>query len=249
MTLLLRGEYGSRAYGTNTVDSDRDIVEIVVEDPKYITGLFEHRTEMGSTAEQGERSTRDDTDKTVYGLQKFAGLASAGNPSVLATLFLGDYEYLSPLGRDLLQQRHLFVSKFAGQKFLGYMRSQRMAVTGERKQRTNRPELVHKYGYDTKFSYHMIRLGMLGTELMTTGQIVLPMTANDVEILMDIRQGRFTKEELLEYSEEVEALLVKAMEDSHLPEYTDRDAISEVLHGIYQTTWFNNAMSEEAVEF
>lgn len=235
--LLLSGEYGSRAYGTNTVESDRDVVRVFVEKPKYITGTYSQKVAQYSTAEEGQRSTRVDEDTAEYGLQKFAALCAQGNPSVLAVLFLGGYDYMSDLGEKLIHHRSLFVSKDSGKRFGGYMVSQRMAMTGERNKRTNRPELVHTYGYDTKFAYHVIRLGMLGNELMNTGKIKLPMRDEDVEILMKIRAGKYSKDEVLEMSKKLETELDQAIKESILPDHADRDAISKLMHEIYMEAW------------
>lgn len=239
-TLLFRAEYGSRAYGTHNEFSDRDVVEVVIEPKEFITGLFDFNNKMTHTAPDGERSTKDDTDTTTYGLQKFADLAVEGNPSVLATLFVHDYEVVHPLGQILVDNRNLFVSKNAGKKFLGYMTSQRMAMTGQKNKRTNRPELVHTHGYDTKFAYHMIRLGILGKELMETGEIQLPMGEENVALLMSIREGRMTKDEVLAFSYALETELEEAIEKSELPERGDRVGVSKLLHFLYLTDWMKD---------
>lgn len=236
-TLILRGEYGSRAYGTDTVDSDRDMVEVVVEPKEYVTGLSTWDTKQGSTAEKGSRSTRIDTDTTVYGLHKFADLAVTGNPSVLAILFLSEYETLTGSGKLLVDNRDLCVSKSAGRRFLGYMTSQRDAMTGARNKRTNRPELVHKHGYDSKFAYHMVRLGLLGCELLETGHITLPMNQDFVDTCMTIRNGEWSKEDVLEESYALEARLERLLETSELPDKGDRDKMSQLLHTIYINEW------------
>ena len=49
-------------------------------------------------------------------------------------------------------------------------------MTGERGQKNvNRPELVEKYGFDTKHAGHMVGLGFQGIEHLETGYITLPM--------------------------------------------------------------------------
>jgi hypothetical protein len=53
----------------------------------------------------------------------------------------------------------------------------------------NRPELVEKYGYDTKFAMHAVRLGMMGCTLLATGKIYIPLTENQCKDLLDIRNG------------------------------------------------------------
>ena len=56
--------------------------------------------------------------------------------------------------------------KLAAERFLGYLRSQKAAMTGEPGAHTNRPELVAVHGYDTKFAMHALRLGVQGVELL-----------------------------------------------------------------------------------
>lgn len=239
MTPLIRAEYGSRAYGTNTQFSDRDMVEIVLEEPRHITGLDTFETKMHHTAEDGQRSTKDDTDTTIYGLHKFVELASAGNPSILSVLFLGQesYEEISSSGQRLIDSRGLFVSKNAVKRHLGYMMGQRDAMIGARNKRTNRPELVHQFGFDTKFGYHMIRLGILGYELLTTGTMELPMHQDNITRLIDIREGRMTKDEVLEWSYGLQKLIEATLPDADLPEKSDRQAINDLLHTIYISEW------------
>jgi len=237
--IILRGEYGSRAYGTHTDLSDHDTVEVVVEHPKFITGLETFETFQDSTSGPGERSTKDDTDTTVYGLQKFAQLAVLGNPTILGVLYLPEYDVMTRKGGWLLVNRDLFISKSAGRRFSGYMQSQRDAMTGLRNKRTNRPELVHEHGYDSKFAYHMIRLGLLGKELMETGSIELPMKKEIIDICMEIRAGRMTKDEVLELSYELESDLESAIHAADLPDYGQRDKVSELLHDIYTHVWEN----------
>lgn len=240
MTLILKGEYGSRAYGTDTVDSDHDLVEVVIEPKEYVTGLSTWDTKQNSTAGDGNRSTRGDTDTTVYGLHKFVSLAAEGNPSVLSVLFLPEYDTLSASGQLLIDNRDLFVSKNAGKKFLGYMRGQRDAMLGVRNKRTNRPELIHKHGWDTKFGMHAVRLGYLGLELMTTEAISLPMTGKPLQTCRDIRQGIVSKEAGLAIISALEESLETAIKLSTLPDRSDGVAISEIMHIIYLNEWVAN---------
>lgn len=238
MKTLLLAEFGSRAYGTDNEFSDTDLVKVVLEPREYITGLGTFSTTMNHTAEDGERSTKDDTDTTVYGLQKFAQLAVDGNPSIMAVLYLPDdfYEDFDPRMQPLMNL-DAFVSKNAGKKHLGYMVSQRMAMTGERNKRTNRPELVNQFGFDTKFAGHYIRLGLMGIELMRTGTLTLPMAYENARLIKDIRAGKFTKDEVLLLGSGIEEDLKLAIDSSTYPEFGDKEAVSKVLHDIYMDEW------------
>lgn len=237
MTVLFQAEWGSRAYGTNTELSDRDLIQVVIEQPDYITGLYEFRAKHSSTAEVGARSFADDTDMVTYGLQKYAGLAVDGNPQVMATLWLTDFIQKNPLFERLQERREVCVSKNAGRKYLGYMKSQRYNLEGLKGGKTNRPELVHTHGYDTKFAMHAVRLGFQGLELMQTGNIKLPMEGEPLELCREIRAGKRTKDEALHTIRYLEAALEDAIEKSSHPEQGDKAAMSGIIHRIYMSDW------------
>jgi predicted nucleotidyltransferase len=234
---ILSLEYGSRAHGTHTVDSDSDIMSIFVEDPGFVTGIDTIDTQASSTAGVSSRSGVGDTDETAYPLRKFAALAAHGNPTVLTAFFVPVYIEQTFMGRKLVVNRNLFLSKQAGARFLGYMRGQRDAMTGLKNKRTNRPELIHKFGYDTKFAYHMIRLGMQGIELMNTGRVSLPMIPFQIDELMSIRKGETSREDVLDYSWYLDEKLKSAIDWSDLPDAPDRAKINQLLHEIYMEVW------------
>lgn len=237
--IILKMEYGSRAHGTNTVDSDSDFMGVFVEPREYVTGVLHMDTQERKSAVKGERSTSVDHDTVLYPLRKWAALAAKGNPTVLTILF-GDeakYEVLTASGMNLLMHRDWFLSKQAGERFLGYMISQRKALLGERNKKTNRPELVHKHGYDTKFAYHMLRLGIQGIEMMVTHELSLPMIPQNVKELLQVRNGEVDKDEMLEWSYKLEKNLREDIELSSLPDEPNVTEINKLLHKIYETEW------------
>ena len=68
---------------------------------------------------------------------------------------------------------------------------------------TNRKELLTKYGYDTKFASHLVRLMLEGKELLETGKLVYPLTY--ANIILDVKQGKLKMIEVLDYAESIEA--------------------------------------------
>src|SRR5690606_20344162 len=132
------------------------------------------------------------------------------NPTVLLLLFIPPHEIvtMTDVGRDLQAYPERFLSREAAHRFAGYMKSQREQMLGIRgKKHTNRPELVDVYGFDTKFAYHMVRLGVQGVELLTEGRITLPMPDGERTWLRELRNGQHSKEEALARADELQAQL------------------------------------------
>lgn len=82
---------------------------------------------------------------------------------------------------------------------------------------TNRQSLISRYGYDTKFGMHLIRLMMEGKELLETGEIEYPL--KDRSLLLDIRNGKYTCEEVITMSEEFEKEVESLKETTKLPKH------------------------------
>ena len=96
-----------------------------------------------------------------------------------------------------------------------YVKKARALIKDRLDKFTNRKELIHQYGYDLKYSSHLIRLLHEGIELLNTGQIKFPLACAD-EIL-SIRRGERTLEQVIKRAEELENQCRKSFESSHLP--------------------------------
>ena len=142
-------------------------------------------------------------------------------------------------GIGLQSRAEMFLSRDCGKRFQGYLKSQREQLLGLCGKHTNRPELIEQYGFDTKFAYHAIRLGIQGCELLSTGKITLPMADNDCAFLRDLRTGLYTKEDALEsiefYDARLRDLMVKTKGD--WPDHADMAKINAWLIGTYRSWW------------
>lgn len=146
---ILRGVVGSTALGTALEGTDdRDEMGVFIEPARNVCGLTPCDHYIYRDKPEGVRSEAGDLALTIYSLRKYCRLAAQGNPSVLLLLWLPEYLVQTPLGADLVAGRQVFVSREAGQRFLGYLVSQRMKLKGEKAHTVNRPELIEKYGYD-----------------------------------------------------------------------------------------------------
>ncbi|CAM3659412.1 DNA polymerase beta superfamily protein [Kibdelosporangium persicum] len=236
---ILRVQVGSGVHGTAIQgQDDRDEMGICVEPPEYVVGLEKFEQYIFRTQPEGHRSGPGDLDLIVYSLRKWVRLALQGNPTVLLPLFVPENEIvrIDDLGRELRANPEIVLSRQAGRRFVGYLRSQRAGMLGV-KRHTNRPELIEKYGFDAKYAMHMVRLGVQGVELLETGRITLPIPEPWLAWLRDLRQGRHTKDEALAAADELEAKLEKLITTSPLPEHPDRERANRWLIEAYRRVW------------
>lgn len=158
---------------------------------------------------------------------------------MLLALFVPDDEvvFRNEVGAELVDNAHRFVSKLAAARFLGYLQSQKAAMLGEARARTNRPELVAVHGYDTKFAMHALRLGVQGVELLRTGRITLPVPEPELSFLRSVRRGELALPAVLKALDEAEAELVAAGEDTTVPDEADRRWVDDWLHRSHVAYW------------
>jgi len=147
--------------------------------------------------------------------------------------------FSTDVGLRVLENKHLFVSQKAGPKFLGYMKSQLLRMQGDKKGHVpSRPELVEKYGYDTKYAMQIARLGIQGCEFLLSGNIELPCIEANREILLTIRNGEWSFEETLDFLTFVEDKLKDIVNSSDLeiplePDYCNIWDLSREIHETY----------------
>jgi hypothetical protein len=248
---ILRVQVGSGVHGTAVEgQDDRDEMGICLEPARFVTGLdsFE-QYEWRSAWERAPqaRSLAGDLDLVVYSARKWMRLALEGNPTVLLPLFVPSDEIVTAdaWGHDLRANSDLLMSKRAGERFLGYLRAQREGMLGLRGKHTNRPELVAVHGYDTKYAMHMLRLGVQGVELLTTGRITLPIPEPHLTQLRDVRTGDWDKDRVLEWAADLESQPAALAVSSPLPDEPDRSYANHWLHRAYNEAW--NVESTPAV--
>jgi len=237
---ILRGQVGSGLHGVTTGDDDRDEMGVCIEPPPYVIGNSRFEQYLYRTQPEGVRSGAGDLDLVVYSLRKWARLAAQGNPTILLLMFIPDHELVlnTDIGRDLQAHPERFLSRQVAQRFAGYLVSQRDQLLGVKsKKHTNRPELVDVYGFDTKFAYHMVRLGLQGVEVLTTGRITLPMPQADRTWLQELRRGEHSQAEALDRAEDLLTQLDHLAQHADLPERPDHRVIDRWLTDTYQGWW------------
>lgn len=233
---------GSTLHGTSVDDGleDFDMMAIVVERPRQFVGFGPTDTWVHRTKPDGVRSEKGDIDLAVYGLRKYLHLALKGNPTILLALFAPE-EFIKRhdvRGRQLQALYPYIVSKQCYGPWRGYMTQQHERLLGLRGQRNvTRPELVDRYGYDTKYAGHIVRLGLQGEEILTTGRMTLPMPQEQRDLVVKIRTGGYSLAAVSGIIIDVEKRIEAAMKKSTLPENPDRKMVEKFMLRAYLTAW------------
>lgn len=128
--LVLQIRCGSHLFGTNTPDSDLDLVGVFMPCAEQAYGFG--RCEVVETNIKAKddtgKNTADAVDCTTYEFRKFVTLAMQNNPNILHLLFANEPNVLVAedyYGRDLLAHAQMFPHKGAHHRFVAYADAQR----------------------------------------------------------------------------------------------------------------------------
>lgn len=113
--IILLGIGGSHAYGTDKPDSDLDVRGISLNSKFEIL-----------LGKDFEKVVDDSTDTTIYSFSRIIDLLYESNPNCIECLGLKPehYLYLSSIGKELLDNKEMFLSKKVIPKFKGYANRQ-----------------------------------------------------------------------------------------------------------------------------
>ena len=112
---ILIGFGGSHAYGTNIESSDTDI-----------RGIAMNTADEAILGKDYEQFVNEPTDTTIYSFLKMIKLLTECNPNTIEILGLEDWQYIymDDVGKALVDNADMFLSKRAAQSFGGYAKSQ-----------------------------------------------------------------------------------------------------------------------------
>ena len=112
---ILTTVVGSKAYGTNTAESDTDLKGIYIQDPLEVLSYNEYVPQQ-----------LPDKDTTYWEVGRFIELLCKSNPTVLELLFSPEDCILDehPLFKMIKDNREIFLSKECKNSFMGYAKAQ-----------------------------------------------------------------------------------------------------------------------------
>ncbi len=226
MKTIFLGLVGSRGYGVESPDSDHDYLGVAIESEDAILGLghFEqHKTKS------------PDGDSTIYGLRKFLGLVLKGGPHATELLWCKNLEADNRYAQELIELRPKLVSKRLLRSYSGYLTSQIERLQGVRGQKDiKRPDLVEKFGYDTKYAYHIIRLGLMAQVFGQTGRLYMPLDDIHRQILRDVREGRWPIERVYQLASTHQDGITHYLRYADIPDAPDFYAVEQWLISVYR---------------
>lgn len=207
--VIYRCIVGSRAYGLDHDASDVDRRGIYLPPADAQWSLYGVPEQV-----QDERS-----DECYWELQKFLALALKATPNILECLYTPLIEEATPLARELLDMRHIFLSRLIYQSYGGYVMSQFKKLE---------QDLRATGAIRWKHAMHLIRLLLSGITTLREG--IVPVGIGDQrERLLAIRHGNVSWEEVNAWRLALHAEFTNAFATTQLPERPDYTQVNAFL--------------------
>jgi predicted nucleotidyltransferase len=194
--------------------------------PKSHFGQYQQHHVFDPSARSGKGR---EYDLQIYNIVKYVQLCMECNPNMIDSLFTHETCVLhcTQVGQILRENRRKFLHQGICDRFKGYAYAQvHKMQTKEPEEGTKRAALIERFGLDTKFAYHIVRLLNEAEQLLLEGDLDLQ---RNREQLKSIRRGEWSLEQILEYFEQKRVALEEIRARSSLPPAPDEDAIRDLL--------------------
>lgn len=121
---IVRIEFGSHLYGTNTPTSDHDYKSVFIPSGEDIL-LQRVKGSKGHKVVrfEGDKNAPEDTDDEAYSLQRYLSLLSEGQTVAIDMLFAPNLIISSDIWSEIKQNKNLLLTKQSA-SFVGYCRTQ-----------------------------------------------------------------------------------------------------------------------------
>ena len=211
--MIFKAETGSRWYGTETPESDQDIIEVMVEDPRemILEGQFETIQDKCGIV-----------DTTNYGLAKFCKLLKRGSPNLTQILWHEHPLYSDPRWEILVASRDALVSQKTAKKLY------KMGVSAAGKWRQERNLKSAAVAYQRFIECSM---------LVGTGGFAYPLNQEVAGEIVAIKEKVLRDSEIDELILHVEVNAFRQVVSNLLKPEIDSHAIDKACVDIYSQIW------------
>lgn len=209
---------GSHSHNTAVPTSDIDALGVYVAPTDLVLGMDP----------PPETITNSTNDFTVHEVAKFCRLLIKGNPNIVEMLFTEKMCKYEPAWMELYNQRRRFLSARAVEQYIGYLLAQLHKLSTK--------TYLHTAGgkYNTKFGYHLVRLGYDGLRMSKGEGPVVWKEDEEREVLMKIRTGETSEEEVARLGNQF-VREIDALKPWKLPEEGDKILLNDWLVSLRKT--------------
>jgi predicted nucleotidyltransferase len=206
--VIYRCVVGSTAYGLSQEGSDTDRRGFYVP-PAHL------EWSLAGVPEQLE----SEEEEVYWEIEKFIRLALKANPNVLECFYSPLVELCTPLARELVELRSIFLSQYVHRTYNAYVLSQFKKLEQD----------LRTHGHVRwKHVMHLIRLLLSGVTVLREGLVPLRVDAYR-ERLLAIRRGEVAWEEVEQWRLALHKELDGALRTTGLPEHPDYERANEFL--------------------
>jgi uncharacterized protein len=199
---------GSTAYGLSQESSD-------VDRRGFYLPPADLEWSLAGVPEQLET----ENEEVYWELEKFIRLALKANPNVLECLYTPLVEDCSPIGRELMEIRSAFLSKYVHRTYNAYVLSQFKKLE---------QDLRSQGQIRWKHVMHLIRLLLSGVGVLRDGFVPLKVDEHRQDLLA-IRRGDVPWDEVERWRLSLHRELDDALASTALPEHPDYSLANEFL--------------------
>ncbi len=230
---------GSIAYGVSSDSSDCDVYGFCMPKKDMIfPHLAGHIPGFGTPPQNFEQyqehhindpAAGKQYDISIFSIVKYFQLCMENNPNMIDSLFTPGNCVLhsTSVGNTVRENRKMFLHKGCFHKLKGYAFSQlHKAEIKNPEPGSKRYETYQKYGFDTKFCYHVVRLLGACEQILTEHDLDLQ---RNREHLKAIRRGEVSFQEVKDYFSLKEKHLEDLYNKSTLRHSPDERAIKQLL--------------------
>lgn len=207
--VIYRCVVGSRAFGLDTEESDTDRRGIYLPPAELEWSLY-------GVPEQLEN---DNNEECYWELQKFLVMALKGNPNILECLYTPLVEQATPLAKELLAMREVFLSRLVYQTYNGYVMSQFKRMQADlRNQGRVKPKHV----------MHLMRLLLSGIHVLREGFVPVDVGQHR-ERLLAIKNEEMPTGDIEAWRKQLHGEFDRAFAATDLPERPDYERANAFL--------------------